>query len=355
MRDPFPFSPPPAVVQDLVRPLADRLNLPTLPLHIHEIVFAVVLYTFVHVWVSPRLSSWLCPKTYPHLDKRTRMNWDVHVVSLLQSIIVCGLSCWVMIYDEERKHMNWEERVWGYTGAGGLLTSMACGYFIYDAFLCGVRVDIFGYGMLAHGISALAVFSLGYRPFVNYYAPIFLFYELSSPFNNFHWFLDKLQLTGSFYQWVNGLILIATFFSCRLVWGNYNSVIVFHDMWTAYKSGKITTAGQLWPEGKPPGQFTDENDIFRFTVGRQLPLWLAASYLGANLVLNSLNVYWMGKMIETIRKRFDPPFGTKGVGKGKKQEIGGIKRETPTVTTGTDGGRQTVEVEGKEVRSRRRG
>lgn len=31
-------------------------------------------------------------------------------------------------------------------------------------------------------------------------------------------------------------------------------------------------------------------------------------------MLNALNIYWFGKMVETIRRRFDPPFGTKGVG-----------------------------------------
>ena len=35
-----------------------------------------------------------------------------------------------------------------------------------------------------------------------------------------------------------------------------------------------------------------------------IPTWLGAVYLGSNCVLNALNFYWFGKMIETIRKRF---------------------------------------------------
>ena len=35
-----------------------------------------------------------------------------------------------------------------------------------------------------------------------------------------------------------------------------------------------------------------------------VPAWLAAVYLSSNIVLNSLNFYWFGKMIETIKKRF---------------------------------------------------
>ncbi|KAG8631574.1 hypothetical protein KVT40_000714 [Elsinoe batatas] len=352
MKDPFPFSPPPQFIQDLARPLAAKLNAPTLPLHLHEVAFAIVLYTVVHQVISPPLSAWLCPKTYPHLNKRTKLNWDVHVVSTLQSILVCALSLWLILCDEERGTIGFEQRIWGYTGATGLLTSMACGYFIWDLIMTVMHVNVFGYGMLAHATSATLVFSLGYRPFVNYYAPVFLLYELSSPMVNFHWFLDKLEMTGSNVQLANGILLITTFFSCRLIWGNYNSVLVFHDMWSAYRSGKITTAGQLWPEGKPPGQLTDEHDMFRFTVGRQLPLWLAASYLGANIVLNSLNVYWMGKMIETIRARFEGPFGTKGTSKGRKREVHSFKAEEPVVASGVDMGN---EAESKETRSRRRG
>ncbi|PNS14192.1 hypothetical protein CAC42_6705 [Sphaceloma murrayae] len=357
MKDPFPFSPPPEWVQNLAQPLATRLNLPTLPLHIHEIVFAIALYTFINTVLSPWLSTLLCPKTYPHLDSRTRISWDVHVVSLFQSVIICALALWVAFKDEERKSMGWEERIWGYTGAVGLITSMACGYFIWDLAITAKRVDIFGWGMLAHAISATAVFSLGFRPFVNYYAPVFILYELSSPFNNFHWFLDKLQLTGSTYQWVNGIVLIGTFFSCRLVWGNINSIFVFGDMWTAYRSGMITTTPTIWPEGKPPGNLANENDLFRYTAGRDLPFWLAASYLGANIVLNGLNIYWMGKMIETVRKRFDPPFGTKGVVKGKKKaEMDAVKQEEPTIVRSLDeDGTKGLEIQGREVRSRRRG
>ena len=44
------------------------------------------------------------------------------------------------------------------------------------------------------------------RPFVNYYAPTFILYELSSPFLNIHWFCDKLNMTGSKIQLYNGFI-----------------------------------------------------------------------------------------------------------------------------------------------------
>lgn len=42
----------------------------------------------------------------------------------------------------------------------------------------------------------------------------------------------------------------------------------------------------------------------RYAGTKHVPVWLASVYLASNIVLNSLNFYWFGKMIETIRKRF---------------------------------------------------
>ena len=38
-----------------------------------------------------------------------------------------------------------------------------------------------------------------------------------------------------------------------------------------------------------------------------MPLWLGLTYLGSNVMLNTLNFYWFGKMIETVKKRFRTP------------------------------------------------
>ena len=54
-----------------------------------------------------------------------------------------------------------------------------------------------------------------------------------------------------------------------------------------------------------------------FNKERYIPIWIPLVYLVSNFVLNSLNIYWFGKMIQTIRTRFEPPFGTKGVGPDK--------------------------------------
>lgn len=94
MLDPLP--PPPPWLVALAKPYSDALNLPTFAYHIHEVLFAFVLYQVTQSVISPVLSNILFPNIYPKLNRRTRINWDVHVVSLVQSCLINGLALWVM-------------------------------------------------------------------------------------------------------------------------------------------------------------------------------------------------------------------------------------------------------------------
>ncbi|KAI1115194.1 TLC domain-containing protein [Nemania sp. NC0429] len=317
MKDPFPIPPIPALAR-AVQPWADYLDLPTLPLHIHEVVIIASFYEFVRSVVSPVLSSRVFPVQYRALSKTKKLSWDVHVVSFVQSTTISALALWVIFVDEERRQMDWRERLWGYTGGAGMIQALAAGYFLWDLCITAANVNIFGLGMLAHAISALLVYSFGFRPFVNYYSSIFILWELSSPFLNIHWFFDKLSMTGSRAQLYNGLVLIATFFSCRLVWGTWQSVLVYRDLWAGIHQGpNELDAASLPARYADTMQFAAESTA--------VPMWLAAIYVGSNLTLNSLNFYWFFKMIEAVRKRFDPAAA------GQREEA------EPDKTTAADG------------------
>jgi hypothetical protein len=84
------------------------------------------------------------------------------VVSLCQSMTINTLALWVMYADEDRKGMDWKERVWGYTGGAGMIQGLAAGYFLWDLVVTLQNVRLFGLGMLAHAFSALLVFSFGF-------------------------------------------------------------------------------------------------------------------------------------------------------------------------------------------------
>ena len=161
MHDPFPLSNP-LWLQKAIQPFADYFGLTTLPLHIHEVLGSFIAYTFINRVFAPVVSKWLFPVKYTALSREKKINWDVHVVSLAQSVSINILALWVMFVDEERKNMDWKERVWGYTGAAGMIQGMACGYFLWDLMITIQHVKLFGIGMLAHAISALTVFSFGF-------------------------------------------------------------------------------------------------------------------------------------------------------------------------------------------------
>ncbi|KAF2749776.1 DUF887-domain-containing protein [Sporormia fimetaria CBS 119925] len=306
MRDPFPLSPP-SWAYTYVQPLASKLSLQALHLHIHEVIFAFLLYHVTNRYISPWLGRTFFPRVYASFNPRTRLNWDVHVVSFVQSTLINILALWVILSDDERATMSWQEKIWGYTGGSGLIQGFAMGYFVWDLWITVMNLKVFGIGMLAHAVSALFVFSLGFRPFVTHYAPIFILYELSSPFLNIHWFCDKLNMTGSKLQLYNGILLLLTFFSARLVFGTYQSIRVFTDIYTA-----LTSDGFAYELDGKHATGAHDADIMQFAMHeRHVPLWLAGCYLASNLTLNGLNWFWFGKMIETLRKRFDPPFGTR--------------------------------------------
>jgi len=161
MKDPFPIAPVPWLSQ-AVQPLAESLNLPALPLHIHEIIFSLVLYTVVYYPISPLLSSRLFPSHYKTLSLRTRINWDAHVVSLVQSLLISSLAIWVLYADDELRSMSREERVWGYNGGTGMIQAMFAGYFVWDLVMSLLHFDVFGPGALAHAVCALTVYIIGY-------------------------------------------------------------------------------------------------------------------------------------------------------------------------------------------------
>jgi len=92
-----------------------------------------------------------------------------------------------------------------------------------------------------------------------------------------HWFFDKCGMTGSRAQLVNGLVLVTTFGCSRLLWGTYQSVCMYADLWKAWNSDAT-----------------------------QLPAWLAVVFAGGNTVLCALNYYWFSKMIRAVAKRFAP-------------------------------------------------
>lgn len=203
--------------------------------------------------------------------------------------------------------MDWKGRLWGYTPASGMVQGFAAGYFLWDLQVSSQYINISGPSALLHAIGALAITCIGFKPFGNYYGLSFVLYELSTPFLNVHWFCDKLGMTGSTLQLYNGIALIVTFFGCRIVWGTYQSIMIYSDI---YKALMLPSPGRM-------GSFLDDTKCTGNASGMglggssgcevgDLPLWLVSVYLVGNTALSLLNLYWFTQMVKAVRKRFIP-------------------------------------------------
>ena len=159
MLDPFPV---PAPLRHGLSPLTDLLHLHTLPLHIHQVFLSYVFYNIVNAVVSPRFSSYLFPRTYGTFSPFTRIQWDMHVTSLVNSTLVSIAAIYVIYADQDRLYQTWEERIWGYTGLGGMVQAMGAGYFVWDVQVCALKTKVLGIMGLVHAIVALTIAMLGF-------------------------------------------------------------------------------------------------------------------------------------------------------------------------------------------------
>jgi hypothetical protein len=164
-----PAPPWMAPLQPYVEFIAEKFNLPSLPLHIHHVLGAFVVYHAIYLFISPMLSKLLVPQFYNKFPRRTKVNWDVHVVSFVQSTFICALALWGMMTDKERQAAAAAPgedaiyyRVFGYTVTGGAVQGYAAGYFLWDLMISAYYVNIMGWGFVAHAVSALVVFALGF-------------------------------------------------------------------------------------------------------------------------------------------------------------------------------------------------
>jgi hypothetical protein len=157
-------------------------------------------------------------------------------------------------------------------------------------------------------------------------------------------------MTGGTLQLVNGVLLLISFAGARLVYGTYISGVLWYDIFRAVRLQSLAP-------NTPPLAFSQfalnattlfENptsalEVVKFARATpHIPAWTWAGNMVSNTVLHGLNWYWDGKMISALRKRFDPPLGTRRV-----------KKSEPVVSKGVDAsGRKLLEVDGVEVRQR---
>jgi TLC domain len=148
------FNPPPPAFLKAVTPICEYFGFKALALHLHVILGAAILYQIIFL-LSPLISSPL--KSYTNLKTRSKINWDLHLVSMVQSLLICWLA-YLALGDPKLK----EDRVFGYAPFGADVSALACGYFVWDSYVSVKYAKFFGIGFALHGLASLAVFIFGF-------------------------------------------------------------------------------------------------------------------------------------------------------------------------------------------------
>ncbi|EUC61665.1 TLC domain protein [Rhizoctonia solani AG-3 Rhs1AP] len=199
-------------LDELGNVIGKQLGLPHLPGHFQTIVYSFGIFTVVYL-VSALTSPFVAPKTYPKLSRRTKHSWNVHTVSMAHAVVIGPMAAHRLLTLPE---VGSFEKAFGWNESMGLLHGIAVG-FVWDTIesvLAQVEV-----GFIIHGLQ---------RPFMAFYGPSALVWEISTPFLNSKiqidtvtGYLDKLQMTGGLLQAVNGIILLGVFFAVRVCYGLY--------------------------------------------------------------------------------------------------------------------------------------
>jgi hypothetical protein len=187
-----------------------------LPEHGTEIVVGALACQLLY-WITGLVSP---KKYYGNLTPSQKANWNMNAVSFVFSIIVCTGVFHLFSIDTIRSNT-----ISGSALYARRLNGLAVSYFLWDIVVCTVHYKYVGPAFMFHACACFSVYLLSFMPVYQFYVGIALMYEWSTIFLKVHWFCDKVGLTGSLFQKLNGMVLLLVFFGVRIVYGTYWTAI----------------------------------------------------------------------------------------------------------------------------------
>ncbi|KAI9365443.1 TLC domain-containing protein [Zopfochytrium polystomum] len=207
--------------------------------------------------VSARMAK-TSSAAYRGLSRANKFDWRMKIVSLVHSLLVSAMSFPILVDPAFQ-----QEPILKYTHYSACLLSITCGYFIWDTIVSAMQISVNGPGMVVHGLSCFLVFLFSAKPLFHYYGAVFLMFELSTPFLNAHWILTKMGILGPRLKNILQALVYIIFFFARILFGLYQSFQYFGDVRAKWD---------------------------------HIPFFIVVMYSIANVVLNSLNLFWFFKM-----------------------------------------------------------
>lgn len=260
--------------------------------NLHTIVYVILFYHAVYLFGSwilfPPLAELKVSydernakdeKTRSHLIKKHKgkvnqlaIQSSIHLISFLQTLVVLYLS---FAFFSNREVSNAEaypdsdSRIFGEVRETQLVCLFGVSYFIWDMFISAVHST---FAFFIHGVVSTGAYYIGMKPYLQYYAPVFLMMELSNPSLNIRWFLMKYfpkeHKISKFVLFVNNLILMIIFFFVRICWGWYSTIMLIADFYNV--------------RNDPRFRFVDTIIV-----------------VTCNLTIDCLNIVWFSMMVST--------------------------------------------------------
>ncbi|KAK4053471.1 hypothetical protein OIV83_001638 [Microbotryomycetes sp. JL201] len=211
-----------------------KLRVPTLVLdyNIPLAIAGCAFFWFVQL-ASHYASRRLFPKHFQSFSRKTRLDWDLHCTGWMHALISAPLALYMILHpspslvkDPIFNYATFEASVFAFSG----------GYFVYDLMISLALVKSQGFAFVVHAAACCFIFFKAFTPFLMGIGSMFLIWEASTVFLHPHWFLDKLNMTGSIIQLVNGVFLLLSFLGARLCYGGYMT----YKLWNLLDDDRIS-------------------------------------------------------------------------------------------------------------------
>ncbi|XP_038048517.1 TLC domain-containing protein 4-A-like [Patiria miniata] len=230
-------------------------------------LFASFLFFFTLMFlVSPLLSA-KYSRTYKGMSSFDKANWNTRTVSNINAVIVSVLSIYLLVTDDSIS----SDKVWGTSQLARWNVCIICGFLIADL------IVMLRWFPLSESWQYLIHHFVVLYPFLNnvvygvltFFANYRITTECSTLFVNLRWFMSVHEYKSNKWYVINGLMMTATFFLCRIAFIPLYYVFVYHDV-----SRAVAT----------------------------LPLSFIIAWLPSGMIMDVLNFYWCGKMYNGARK-----------------------------------------------------
>ncbi|CAK8689638.1 unnamed protein product [Clavelina lepadiformis] len=167
------------------------------------------------------LTKVIIPKTcsqylkHEKLSENQKSEFALRMSSNFHAILVSCICLYLILFDETIR----TDPVWGYSELVATNLTITVGFLLADLLVMSSSFEAAGgsWTLCFHHVGSIYAYSLAIRNGVLlYFANFRLLAEISTPFVNARWCLATLNMKDNKLYFINGVLMAAVFFLCRI-------------------------------------------------------------------------------------------------------------------------------------------